>query len=277
MSDNREKKKTKGWVIACSILGAVLLLGALIAVVIHTNLMIFHAAQNSTNSGEDYDDYEDYYDDYGDYEPDEEDSYYKEIVDCLDEDLSYTIDWLTESRYASEDDDHMGYYVSYPQLRDKEDEKDYAGINKAIERSARQYCKSYSSYSDGITITSYVTYMDEEKISVVFQHRLSEEESTLPKLTALNFRIQTGEQIAPAEMTDIDEELVMRFRAQDQTQNGGVDMVANSSDEELLAYLSDPEKAVYFYSPVGLEAGFNYESEEYGAGWVSVTLKERAL
>lgn len=277
MSDNREKKKTKGWVIACSILGAVLLLGALIAVVIHTNLMIFHAAQNFTNSGEDYDDYEDYYDDYGDYEPDEEDSYYKEIVDCLDEDLSYTIDWLTESRYASEDDDHMGYYVSYPQLRDKEDEKDYAGINKAIERSARQYCKSYSSYSDGITITSYVTYMDEEKISVVFQHRLSEEESTLPKLTALNFRIQTGEQIAPAEMTDIDEELVMRFRAQDQTQNGGVDMVANSSDEELLAYLSDPEKAVYFYSPVGLEAGFNYESEEYGAGWVSVTLKERAL
>ena len=47
--------------------------------------------------------------------------------------------------------------------------------------------------------------------------------------------------------------------------------------EELLKLLSDPQESAYFYSPVGLEVGFNYESEEYGKGWVSVTLKERAL
>ena len=69
----------------------------------------------------------------------------------------------------------------------------------------------------------------------------------------------------------------MRFRAQDQTQNGSVDFVTNSTDEELLKLLSDPQESAYFYSPVGLEVGFNYESEEYGKGWVSVTLKERAL
>ena len=115
------------------------------------------------------------------------------------------------------------------------------------------------------------------KISVVFQHRLSEENGTLPRLTAVNFRIETGEQLAPSEMAEIDEELVMRFRAQDQTQNGGVDFVTNSSDEELLKLLSDPEEAAYFYSPVGLEAGFNYESEDYGKGWVSVTLKDYTL
>ena len=115
------------------------------------------------------------------------------------------------------------------------------------------------------------------KISVVFQHRLPEGESTLPKLTALNFRLETGEQIAPSEMIAIDDELVMRFRAQDQTQNGGVDFVTNSTDEELLKLLSDPRESAYFYSKAGLEVGFNYESEEYGKGWVSVTLKERAL
>lgn len=114
-----------------------------------------------------------------------------------------------------------------------------------------------------MTSSGYVTYMDEEKISVVFQHRLSEENGTLPRMTAVNFRIETGEQLAPSEMAEIDEELVMRFRAQDQTQNGGVDFVTNSSDEELLKLLSDPEEAAYFYSPVGLEAGFNYESEDY--------------
>lgn len=41
--------------------------------------------------------------------------------------------------------------------------------------------------------------------------------------------------------------------------------------------LSDPRESAYFYSKAGLEVGFNYESEEYGKGWVSVTLKERAL
>ena len=56
-----------------------------------------------------------------------------------------------------------------------------------------------------------------------------------------------------------------------------MDFVQDASDEKLLTILQDPEEAVYFYSPVGLEVGFNYTSEEYGSGWVSVTLKEQAL
>jgi len=32
------------------------------------------------------------------------------------------------------------------------------------------------------------------------------------------------------------------------------------------------EEAVMFYTPVGLEAGFNYDE-----GWVTVTLKEQTL
>ena len=42
--------------------------------------------------------------------------------------------------------------------------------------------------------------------------------------------------------------------------------------EELLEILKDPKQAVFFYTPVGLEVGLNYES-----GWVTVTLKEQAL
>ncbi|SCH65199.1 Uncharacterised protein [uncultured Clostridium sp.] len=274
------KKKTRGWVIALSILGAVLLLAALLIVTLNVNRLILNTAQNTLgNSGSsDYsDDYGDYYDDSDDYEPSADDPYYKEIVDTIDPDVSYTIDWLTESRFATATEDNTSYNVTYPELRDKEDGRSYDAINAAIKRAAEQYKDSYRSYPDGVTSSGYVTYMDEEKISVVFQHRLSEENGTLPRLTAVNFRIETGEQLAPSEMAEIDEELVMRFRAQDQTQNGGVDFVTNSSDEELLKLLSDPEEAAYFYSPVGLEAGFNYESEDYGKGWVSVTLKDYTL
>ena len=46
----------------------------------------------------------------------------------------------------------------------------------------------------------------------------------------------------------------------------------NLTGEELLEILKDPKQAVFFYTPVGLEVGLNYES-----GWVTVTLKEQAL
>lgn len=279
MGNSPKKKKTKGWVIILSILGAILLISALIAVTMNVSRLIFHAAQNTVGSSDYYDDYGDYYDDSEDYEPSEDDAYYKEIVDDINEDAAYTIDWLTESRWASAGDDTTGYYVTYPELRAKDADNgaDYSTVNAAIKRAAEQYKDSYADFTDSVTTSGYVTYMDDEKISVVFQHRLPEGESTLPKLTALNFRLETGEQIAPSEMIAIDDELVIRFRAQDQTQNGGVDFVTNSTDEELLKLLSDPRESAYFYSKAGLEVGFNYESEEYGKGWVSVTLKERAL
>ena len=275
----QNKKKTKGWIIGLSIAGAVLLVGALIAVLINVNRLVFHTASNIGSGSDGYDDYYDYYDeDSDDYTPSADDSYYEEIVDTLDEDASYTIDWLTESRFASASDDNTGYYVTYPELRAKEEGgKDYSAINAAIKRASEQYQDSYTGYSDGITTTGYVTFMNETEISVVFQHRLAGEDGTLPRLSALNFNLETGEQLAPQEMTDINEELVMRFRAQDKTQNDGVDFVQDASDEKLLTILQNPEEAVYFYSPVGLEVGFNYTSEEYGSGWVSVTLKEQAL
>ena len=119
--------------------------------------------------------------------------------------------------------------------------------------------------------------MDETRISIVFQHSLYEDNGTRPRISALTFDLETGEEMKPEQMTEISEELVMRFRAQNTVQNGAVEFVDNASDEELLALLSDPDAAVYFYSPVGLEAGFNYESDEYGSGWVSVTLKDQAL
>ena len=114
-------------------------------------------------------------------------------------------------------------------------------------------------------------------ISVVFQHDIYEENGTLPRLSAVTFDLESGQEIQPEQMTGLDEELVMRFRAQNETQNGSVEFVENSSDEELLALLRDPDTGVFFYSPVGLEAGFNYESEGYSSGWVTVTLKDQAL
>ncbi len=44
------------------------------------------------------------------------------------------------------------------------------------------------------------------------------------------------------------------------------------SDEELINCLKDEKDSVMFYTPVGLEIGFNYDG-----GWVTVTLKTDTL
>ena len=222
----------------------------------------------------------DYFDEFGDYDsgyyvPDEDDPYYREITDCTRTDLEYGISWIVDSITPDDDEDYCTYYATYPLL--KGGDGTYDSINEEITGKALQYKEAYTDYPGGCSTYGYVTYMDESKISVVFQHDLYEENGTLPRVTAVTFDLESGQEIKPEQMTAVDEELVMRFRAQNETQNGGVEFVENSSDEDLLALLRDPQTGIFFYSPVGLEAGFNYESGEYSSGWVTVTLKDQAL
>ena len=145
-------------------------------------------------------------------------------------------------------------------------------MNAGIRDLACKYRDSYQDYYGGVSSYSYVTYMDEDTLSVVVQHSLYDQGTTIPEVRAITFRMDTGEVMPPEEMTTVDEELVRQFRARDSYQNGSVDFVENASDEELLQCLSDPDTRVMFYTPVGLEIGFNYDG-----GWVTVTIKDTIL
>ncbi len=285
----REKNNKKGMWFAVAAAVA-LILGLIVAVlfyfysILKVGMEIGETAPESGfwddfDSGRDYfdDDYDydydyDYDDDYGYYEPDENDPYYETITDATRTDLDYGIDWVTESINPDDSDNSCSYYCIYPLLRDSEDEHKYDSANAAIRQAAQEYREVYRDYEGGCSTYGYVTFMDEEKISIVFQHDLYEEKSKMPRIDAINFRVETGERIPYEDMAELDQDLAIRFRAQDKTQNDGVEYVQNLTDEELLEILGDPEAAVMFYTPVGLEMGFNYET-----GWVTVTLKEKAL
>ncbi len=285
------KKGKKGLIIALSVIGMVLLLLIFIVTLVFWSGMIEQAGTDSSynesyddyydDSNDDYyDNYEDYYDDYGGYDsgyyvPDESDPYYREIVDATQTDLEYGVSWIVESVTPDDSEDTCTYYSTYPVLTG--DGADYSAINSRITEMALQYRESYTDYPGGATTLGYVTYMDETQISIVFQHSIYEDNGTLPRISSLTFDLETGTEIQPEQMTEINEELVMRFRSQNTTQNGSVSFVDNASDEELLALLQNREESVYFYTPVGLEVGFNYESDDYSSGWVSVTLKDQAL
>ena len=236
--------------------------------------------ENRRSERDTYDDfYDDYYGDYDDdydydydyYEPDEDDPYYREIVDCTRTDLDYSLQWVVESLTPDNSEDDCTFYTTYPIL-DLEGADQFAKINDTIRELALAYRDSYKECESGISTFGYVTLMDEDKISIVFKHNFYKKNVTEVLLDARTFSIETGEVVSPEEMVEIDLDLAMRFQSQDKLQNDGVDAVQDRSAEELLEILEDPDKAVFFYTPVGLEAGFNYET-----GWVTVTLKEQAL
>lgn len=267
----KQKNHTVAIVIGV-VAGVLFLLAILVALIV----FIANSAQSSSGSHRDYYDndyyggYDDDYD-YGYYEPDEDDPYYQEIVDCTRTDLDYDLQWVVESVDPDDSDDNCTYYTTYPIL-EMDGASQLNAINEHLRKEAITYRDSYKEYDGGVSSFGYVTLMDEEKISVVFKHNFYKEKVTEVRLDAHSFWIETGEEITPEEMTDIDRDLAMRFQSQDKLQNEGVEYVQNLTADELVEILNDSRRAVFFYTPVGLEAGFNYET-----GWVTVTLKEQAL
>lgn len=273
------------------LVGAGIVLGVLailMVIIFLAGSVIFGISGVRSSSSGDYSDgFDRYYDYYngsggysqgngydGTYVPDENDPYYEEITDAIPEEQSHMIIWKSSSMYSDDADNSCSYDCVYPVLTGDAGE-DYSAVNARIQQLAGKYEAVYQDYAGGVTSTGYVTYMDEEKYSVVILHRLYTEQGTLPRIDAVSYDLKTGEEIPCSDMTEVDQELVKQFRSRNTYQNGEIDFVEEASDEELLELLRDPEKCVMFYTPVGLEIGFNYEGDN--PGWVTVTLKKKVV
>ena len=218
------------------------------------------------------DTYGNYDDSYEDYEPSEKDDYYKEITDATSLDLDYQVVWESVSMRPDDSDNSCTYDCVYPVLVGEEDQEKFDAMSQTIEDLVSKYKDSYRDHVSGVSSYGYVTYMDEEKISVAIRHSFYEKKTTTPRVEAITLRVATGEVISHEEMAEVTEELVWQFRSRNSYQNGTVEFVDELSDEELMEYLKNETDSVMFYTPVGLEIGFNYEG-----GWVTVTLKTDTL
>lgn len=227
------------------------------------------------------DGYDDWYDDYDwddesdgyeVYEPSPDDPYYTEIVDATVQDLSYEIEWHGISIYPDDDDCSEYYSATIPYII-SDDKELMDWVNEEIREMVCKYQDSYREYAFGSYSIGYVTYMSEDRLSVVVRHDLEGSDyRSLFELDALTFDMGTGQVIPYEDMVQADMELVKRFRSQNSLQNGTVPFLDQLTDEELLEYLQDDETRMVFLTPVGTELGFNYSG-----GWVTVTLKDQAL
>ena len=285
---NKNKKPGRGKVLAivCAMIGVLCIGGIIIFMVLSIQKVIDEVDRESFPGygygsddgyfgyGNPYEDdgYGDYDDSYEDYIPSEKDDYYKEITDAVVSDLDYQIVWGSLSLRPDDDENACTYECIYPVLTGEDGDEKYGPMNRILEDVVCKYKTGYQEYDSGISSYGYVTYMDEEKISVVVKHSFYEKKTTTPRVEAVTLRIDTGEIISHEEMVQVDEELAWQFRSRNAHQNGTVEFVDELSDEELMEYLKNGEDSVMFYTPGGLEIGFNYDG-----GWGTVTLKTNTL
>lgn len=218
---------------------------------------------------DEYDDYDDYSDEeYDYYEPSPDDDYYVELADYIRDDLSYTVDF---EEYTHSDYDNS-VYISVWYAKVSDELANSERINEYLMDNAMYYAYMFESEDTSnfmLEVESFVTYMDEETLSVVVDEYIYADGETTYDLYCMNFDLKTGTLLNNTDIIEVSDDLVEAFIDQSIYQNGYTSSVSDYSNEEITDFLSDEDSLILFYTPVGLEIGYNHPY-----GWVTATLKE---
>lgn len=220
---------------------------------------------------DEYDDYDEEdgfnYED-GIYQPTPADDYYLELADSIRDDLSYSVDF--EDYEVYDVNYNVDIWVQYVQVSDDIPFAD--DINEQLKGAAMYYAEQFDSIGATdlqLTSLSYVTYMDEKTLSVVVDERYSYENYVQYDLYCMNFDLTTGALLYNTEIIDADKSLAKAFRRQSEYQNGVTSSVEDYTNDEIEEFLSSEDSLILFYTPVGLEIGYNHPD-----GWVTATFKD---
>lgn len=212
--------------------------------------------------------------------------YYEEFVNCIDESVSYKVN--REFYEKIEQEQGVCIQVSYIQLEG--DIPNLEAVNEAIkERSmvlANMYLdeedyykalyKEYDYATHYIKVESTVAFNDEESISIVLDESYDVAGySSLVRLYGMNINLKTGTILENTEILNADEEFVKDFVKRSNAQNGnnsvGIDQI---SDSEKLQLFHSSDNLIVFYTPIGLEVGYNYSGVEGYSGWITVSIED---
>lgn len=205
-----------------------------------------------------------------------EEAGYEKLEDALRYDLAYSIEW--ESYEYDTDYKNVYIHASYPKIV-SETVPNLEFINEAIFGEIQFWVDSFEDYAaEGyfyeedqfvLEAFAYVTYMDEEKMSVVFSEYGYTDNSGISYLYSINVDMKSGVVLDNASILDMDEEFAVNFRKRNKEQNNAGGYIDAMSDQEIMEYLNSPTNGIVFYTPLGLEVGINVDG-----GWYTVTYKD---
>lgn len=199
-------------------------------------------------------------------------SYYSGPYNALRNDLSYEVSFARESYYVLEDALIL-IAVEYPQIASDDIphvdrintnlRDDYEFYYQTFEDSFKPLVKS----TDDIyycVVDSYVTYMDEDILSIVFKETvyLSLQNDPFQDLYfyCVNIDLHTGEIMDNTTILNVDENFVATLRDRELLENESR-LLGNYTDEEIINMLKDDGDLVLFYTPMGMEVGLNMSEE----------------
>ena len=210
--------------------------------------------------------------------------YYEEFVNCIDESVSYKVN----REFYEEIDKENGacIQISYIQLEGdipnleiineeiKEQSMVYANGFLEDKESFAEYYKNYGAVFS-LTVESYVTYNDEDNISIVLDNNYSYLYAGGLDIYGININLTTGTILDNTEMLNMDEAFVEEFCKRSYAQNGedsvGINALSNS---EKLALFKNKSNLIIFYTPIGLEVGYNYSDVEGYTGWITISIED---
>ena len=236
----------------------------------------------------DYDYDDDYYYDF-DYDysfGDEEDTYdydkeqYYTLHDDIKDDLSYSVDF---SVYEYETDyDNVYIAANLPTILgddvpnlgtlNESIQKDVDAAEELFEKDYESLVKDNEDSAFLAELSCYVTYMDEDKLSIVYDERIycyiGDDIEQSVRLVCHNIDMKNGVVLDNKEMLVTDDDFSVEFRNKSDVQNGEIGYLTGKTDQQITDYFKS-DNIIVFYTPKGMEIGFNYEE-----GWVTVTYEE---
>lgn len=210
--------------------------------------------------------------------------YFEPFVDCIDTSYDYRL-----SRhfidYSNLDEGVMvNAKIAYIQFEGDTIPNEDALNQQILEMTANDLWgyldgqKPFYSYYSNVTymIDSYIPYNDGEKMSILLDVNVYDGEYREDHhVYAINIDLVNGEIMDNGSILQIDEDFAAMFRERNDAQNGtDVLGVISLDDSELAEMLSSANTNIVFFSPYGMEVGYNYESTEYSWGWVTITLSD---
>ena len=206
------------------------------------------------------------------------DEEYYEFESDIREDLSYqmTIRSYEKDDFSSEQGGRAEISFEYAVMSGEA--PNLEGINQVLYEEVNEVEEHINSSMEFLTGddlyqytgTCFVTYMSEDVLSVVYvEYGYLNDQFLESYVISKNFDMQTGMILSNTNLVNMNDRFSVDFRERCEEQNGWISGLSAMSDQEITEYLSDRDSLIIFYTPLGMEIGFNYYD-----GWVTVTYRD---
>lgn len=204
-----------------------------------------------------------------------EDGYY-ELKDAVIEGLSYEVAFRNYD-YVHPDNENIIIQFVYP-IVSGSNVPNIDSVNDAIQKEMQVVSEYVASIPDYLGAdesyqfegTGYVTYMSESVLSVVYvEYGYMNGEYLESYIVPVNIDMRSGLIMNNEQLLEINDQFSVDFRRRCEEQNGENQYLSMLSDQDITSYLTDKDYMIAFYTPLGMEIGFNFYD-----GWVTVTYQD---